>query len=383
MFGRVSPDGQYSELFELGGPLLQAESTDPHCAETVPEEANVVAMRISSPILGGGLVEAIPDTTLSVLLASQPPDVRGRIHWVQALEDAAGPPRAGRFGFKAQIATVLSFSAKATRDELGLTNRFFPEENAPNGDPARSTPCDPYPDPEIRSDASGLDFVDRVADFQRLLAPPPQTPRSGMTGEKVFHRIGCTDCHTPLLRTADTPGMPPALRAREVRAYSDFLLHDMDDAADGIRQGSAGRTEMRTTPLWGFRIRFPVFHDGRVSGETVEERARRCIELHQGQGAASRDRFEQLSDTEQTALLAFLNALGRAEFDADGDNDVDADDVPLLVAQMHGPDARNCSADDRCAIVDVDQNGTVDLVDFALMQRAFSGPQTASALVVP
>ncbi len=376
MFGRVTDDGHYSDLAELGGPLLQAEFTNPDCAETIPEEANVVATRLTSSVLGGGLIEAIPAATLEALAAAQAPQVRGRVHLM-------APGVVGKFGFKAHIATLLAFSGKATRDELGLTNRFFPEENAPNGDLARATPCDALPDPEIRPDASGLDFVDRITDFQRLLAPPPQTPRSGLRGQKIFEEIGCAECHTPVITTDSAAELSPVLRQREARAYSDFLLHDMGDAGDGIQQDNAQRSEMRTTPLWGFRIRFPVFHDGRVTGQSMRERATGSISWHRGQGTAARDAFNALSPSDQDALVAFLDSLGRVEFDADGDNDIDVADVPLFSQHMNGPAALSCNLEEHCAIVDVDQSGTVDLVDFALLQRAFTGPVMASAMVVP
>lgn len=376
MFGRVTDDGHYSDLAELGGPLLQAEFTNPDCAEAIPEEANVVATRLTSSVLGGGLIEAIPTATLEALAAAQAPQVRGRVHVV-------APGVAGKFGFKAHMATLLAFSGKASRDELGLTNRLFPEENAPNGDLARATPCDNLPDPEIKPDASGLDFVDRITDFQRLLAPPPQTPRSGLRGEKIFETIGCAECHAPVALTDRSAELAPILRGREARVYSDFLLHDMGDAGDGIQQGNAQRSEMRTTPLWGFRIRFPVFHDGRVTGQSMRERATGSISWHRGQGTAAREAFNALSQSDQDALVAFLDSLGRVEFDADGDNDIDVADVPLFSQHMHGPANTTCNVEERCAIVDVDQSGTIDLVDFALLQRAFTGPVMASAMVVP
>lgn len=383
MFGRMTDDGHYSELAELGGPLHQAEFTNPECVETIPEEANVITTRITSSVLGGGLSESVSDAALEALAAAQPEAVRGRVNWVKPLEDAAGGRRAGRFGFKSQMATLFSFSAKAARDELGLTNRLFPDENAPNGNLARATPCDGYPDPEVKPDASGLDFVDRITDFQRFLAPPPQTPRSGMKGEAVFQRIGCADCHVPLLQTEKATHVPTALRGREVRAYGDYLLHDMGEAADGIQQGDAKRGEMRTTPLWGFRVRFPAFHDGRVTGATVKERALGCIEWHRGQATASRERFAKLPKGEQDSLIRFLDSLGRSEFDSDGDNDVDVADWPAFLTAMSGPGKNDCSPEVSCAVVDVDQNGSVDLADVALLQRAFCGPQMASALVVP
>ena len=103
--------------------------------------------------------------------------------------------RVGRFGWKAQIPTLLSFSADAALNEMGITNRFLEDDNDPNGD--TDPLCDDTMlDPELPQDqVTGLYFTDRVALFQRYMAAPPQTPRSGMTGEVIFDSIGCTGCH--------------------------------------------------------------------------------------------------------------------------------------------------------------------------------------------
>src|SRR5690606_1583781 len=161
-------------------------------------------------------------------------------------EDEPGAPlRAGRFGWKAQVATVLTFSADAAQNEMGLSNRFLPFDNAPNGDLDLLALCDTVPEPEDGPDEEGLHFIDRITDFQRYIAPPPQTPKSGMTGEAIFISIGCAKCHIPEWTTRNDGDLEDAIRGKTIKPYSDFLLHDMGELGDGIVQGDAMELEMR------------------------------------------------------------------------------------------------------------------------------------------
>ena len=383
MFGRADENG-FDPLKRLGGPLLQGGAIRPECAEHMPREANVSAERMTTSALGAGLIEAVSDSSIARLAESSSTDITGRVHWVTALEDTPGSAkRVGRFGWKCQIATVLSFSAVAARNELGFTNHLLPTESAPNGNRSLIEKCDSVPDPEDRPDSAGFTYVDRVTHFQRYLAAPPQTPRSGMKGERVFDRIGCAACHVATLRTADDPSLEAALRHRPFKPYSDFLLHDMGRLGDGIVQGDATGREFRTTPLWGFRFRFPVMHDGRVSGATLAERAIRCIEAHDGEAGPSMRAYRELSKQERNQLIAFLDSLGRVEFDQDGDNDVDLHDWSFFVGCSTRPAEGKYSPDDRCRMADIDGDGDVDLVDFAVLQQAFTGSLYGSVMAVP
>jgi len=383
MFGRADESG-FDPLRELGGPILQAESIRPECAEQIPREANVIAQRITTSVLGGGLIEAIPDAAIEALATADSARRTGRVHRVKVVGPGqASLRRVGRFGWKSQFATLEDFSASAALNELGITNRLFPQEAPPGGDAALAQRCDAVPDPEDRPDDTGHDYIDLVTAFQRYLAPPPQTPRSSTSGERIFHRIGCADCHTPSFVTGKDSAIEPRLRGHTIRPYSDFLLHDMGPLGDGIQQGEAGRFELRTTPLWGFRIRFPVLHDGRIAAASLHDRASRAIQAHAGEGAAAAAAFQKLAAAEQRQLIAFLDSLGRVEFDLDGDNDVDVADHAACTAFRSGPRASACSPDDRCALCDVEQDGDVDLVDHALLQRAFTGEIYGSTLVVP
>lgn len=368
----------FDPLVEKGGSLLQAQGINGTCIEQVPPEANVTAHRLTNSTLGFGLVEAIPDADL---LANEAvgPGISGKAHMVEAFEDPPmSPLRVGRFGWKCQVATVLTFSADAALNEMGLTNRFIVTENDPNGDdPPTLGECDTVADPEDGPDINGLHFIDHVTNFQRFLAAPPQTPRSGMSGESIFNAIGCADCHIPQFMTSNDPGLEDAIRNKPVRAYSDFLLHDMGTLGDGIEQGMASGRELRTTPLWGLRMRDPLIHDARVTGGTFASRITAAIGWHnapfseaQPAGAA----FAALSQSDKDKVIAFLDSLGRAEFDADGNNSIDESDFADFVACFTGP-TPTYTPDDACSVHDIDQDGDVDNDDYALFLQAYEPVQ--------
>lgn len=366
-FGYDDGKGTFDPLNALGGSLLQAGAIDPAVAEVIPTQANVTASRVTPSALGAGLIEAIDDADISANETSPPSAaVSGRVHWVQPLEDPSGPMRAGRMGWKAQVATVLTFSGDAAQNELGFTNRLLPTESAPNGNTTLLATWDTVPDPEDGPDANGLDFIDRITHFQRYLAAPPQTPKSGMAGEAIFDAVGCADCHVSTWQTKNDPALEAAIRNQTIKPYSDFLLHDTGLASDFIADGTASGQEIRTPSLWGVRNRDPLWHDGRVVGGTLETRMLGpggIIELHAVFGAESRpsaQAFQALSSADQLAVVAFLDSLGRREFDSNGDGALNQTDLAaFLLAQGNGP----YTADDPEAVFDINQDGFVDNVD--------------------
>ena len=358
--------------------LLQEFAVSEFCKEHVPASANFTAIRMTNSSMAFGMVEAIPDAAIAAL--EDPTDangdgVSGRIHWVQPLEEpnASAPLRAGRFGWKAQVATVLSFSADATRNEMGITNRLIMQENAPNGDTARLAVCDPVAEPEDVPDTQGFAFIDRVTHFQRYLSVPPQTPKSGMTGETVFVNVGCAKCHVPEWTTSTSPALEDAIRGKVIRPYCDFMLHDMGLQGDGVTDGYASETELRTPTLWNLRTRDPMMHNGAAAGGTFSDRVRTAIGLHgpYGEAADSAAAFAALPEGDKAALVAFLNSLGRVEFDATGDGHVTVLDfvdfrAAFVAGGFVGPDSP-------AAVHDIDQDHDIDLADFALFVQAYEG----------
>lgn len=372
-FGRQDKFG-FDPLADLGGSLLQAQAISDTCRELIPEEANVTALRVTPPIFGAGLVESIADADIVANATNPPPGVGGIVHMVSSFEDPPGSQlRVGRFGWKAQVATLLTFSADALLNEMGITNRFIPLENAPNGNQTLLASCDTVPDPEDGPDGSGFHFIDRVTDFQRFLAQPPQTPKSGMSGEALFNQVGCNACHKAQFVTRNV--VEGALSNRTIQPYSDFLLHNMGILGDGIVQGDAPSNRMRTAPLWGLRVRDPLLHDASVGGGTFADRIRTVVTRHGMSGSeavASSAAFAALFPEEQDAIIAFLDSLGRAEFDHDGDGGVDIADFVAFKACYLDP-GQNYSPDDPCAVSDIEQDGDVDGEDYALFLTAYDG----------
>ena len=145
---------------------------------------------------------------------------------------------------------------------------------------------------------------------------------------------------------------------------------------DGIVQGDATELLMRTPPLWGVRTRTQLLHDGRAGLEMGEDtlpgRVHRAIIEHDGEASAARDAYLLLSRKEQNSLFAFMDSLGRAEFDYNGDEKIDEADFTVFASCFTGP-GDFYTPDDFCSIGDVEQDGDVDLDDFNLFLTVYEG----------
>ena len=297
----MTVNGKFDSLDSLGGSLLQENAITPEAQEFVPSIANVVIHRNSTPLFGLGLIDAIPDSEIVRNAKAYPNEhIKGRVGWVTDV--VSGKRMAGRFGWKAQQATVLGFAADAYRNEMGVTNRYFPTENAPNGDLVRLAKTDFVQDPED-APATGLADFEKVANFMLFLAAPPVTKPTPATasGKMLFDVAACSLCHTPTMRTGYSK--IAALNNKEVRLYSDLLLHDMGSLGDGIVQETATGRDFRTAPLWGIAQSAPYLHDGRAV--TIDE----AIKGHEGEGKVSKDRYLKMTKAQQKLLTDFVLSL--------------------------------------------------------------------------
>lgn len=305
-FGRTV-NGVFDPLANLGGSLIQDHGIGAvHTgngdftfnAEVVPSEANVTASRITTPLFGLGLVDAVPDAELleiARLEAALAPRTAGTPSMTTDI--TTGATRVGRFGWKAQNPTLFQFAGDAYLNEMGVTSPQFPNENCPQGDCAALV----YnPVPTLNNDGADVTLF---ADFMSMLSPPPRgdITRQVTQGNVVFIAIGCASCHTTTLVTGSSP--IAALSRKAFHPYSDFLLHDMGGLGDGIVQGNATGALMRTAPLWGVRGRALLLHDGRAT--SIEA----AVLAHDGQGRRARDRYAGLNAGNRQALVAFLNSL--------------------------------------------------------------------------
>ena len=297
--------GEFRALNPAGDTLIHLFSVPAHaCQPMIPEDANVVAHRMPIPVFGAGLVEAIPDETLRAL--EDPFDrngdgVRGRASIV--IDLATGERRVGRFGWKAQHATLLAFAADAYLNEMGITNDLLQREYAYDVSNEQMRRCDQMPDPEDkRNPKTGRRGIDNFEAFMRFLAPVARGPIDAVVrdGERIFGAIGCAACHVPALTTG--PSSNPLFNRRAVPLFSDLLLHDIG-TGDGIPQAVAKPEEIRTPALWGLRLRRPLLHDG--SAATIED----AIVRHQQEAELARRGFLQLSPDDRGRLLAFLRSL--------------------------------------------------------------------------
>jgi CxxC motif-containing protein (DUF1111 family) len=234
------------------------------------------SLRMSTSLLGLGLVEDVPDDELQALARSN----GGQVLEVAVLENP-GLRRVGRFGWKCQHASLLSFAADGEFGEKGITNRIFTGGQKP-----------PFED----VDEDGSEDIDAYARFMRATKAPGRSADASSnqvrSGERVFLAIGCGSCHVPTLFTAKEVFHP----------YGDFLLHDVG-TGDGIVQGAAPPNKFRTAALWGLRARSRLLHDGRALTPGA------AIQAHHVEAEETRERFNGLSDQDRAALLAFLASL--------------------------------------------------------------------------
>ena len=299
-----------------GGSLINDRATDAAIQERVPGAEDIRTFRMSTNTLGNGFVEAINSNTLVAIANAQPGQSGGRIAGqviqIPVLE-ASGAVRVGRFGWKNQHASLLSFSADAYLNEMGITNRFFPTENTSLGRPVDAFDRSLVPDPE---DADKND-IDTFAAFMRATKAPPRDPALANTfdavaGSNLFNQIGCNICHTPSITTAAVGTVinggaftvPDALGNKIIHPFGDFLLHDIG-TGDGIVQngGQSTRNKLRTQPLWGVRTHDRHMHDGATL--TFNE----SILRHAGEATGVINRYRSLTAAQQTRIVAFLKSL--------------------------------------------------------------------------
>jgi len=303
-FGAIV-NGVFDPLTQLGGSLIQSQGIGPagscdFVGETVPSSANVVSSkRRTTPLFGLGLVDAVPESTFHYVARIESvlfPSEAGRTATVHDI--AHNRNAVGRFGWKNQNPTLHQFSGDAYINEMGITNPEFPNENCPQGDCASLAACNPRPD--LNDDGTDVALF---TDFMTLLAPPPRARlgAQAVAGKAIFASVGCTHCHWATFRTGYHP--VDSLSGTVFHPYSDFLLHDMGSLGDGIVVADGQGNEFRTAPLWGISAVKLYLHDGRAT--TIAD----AILAHDGQGRRARDRFANLSSSDQAALVAFVNAL--------------------------------------------------------------------------
>src|SRR5579863_7761099 len=300
--------------------------------ERVPETETIRTFRLSLNLLGDCFVEALADQTLIDLAAqeckSSHRKICGQVLEVPIVE-APGQMSVGRFGWKDQHASLLSFAADAYLNEMGITNRLQPDEV--------TKLCNTVSEPNDTPGPDGLSDIDHFARFIRATKAPARDSELAngavaKQGSGVFDKIGCAICHAETLTTAPagtkinggTFTIPAALGSTTFHPYGDFLMHDVG-TGDGILQATrehygnkvfqmmsgylskqdfeSSRNKIRTAPLWGVRLRPRLMHDG--SSLTFRD----AIQRHGGEAGHISKKFEKLKREDQEAIIEFLKSL--------------------------------------------------------------------------
>lgn len=299
-----------------GGSLIQSRAIDASIQERLLDGNEVRTFRTSLNTLGDGFVECIDDETLIAIANNQPAALRGAFFLVPVLE-APGVTRVGRFGWKNQHASLMSFSADAYLNEMGITSPLLPADNSSNGIPVAAFDTVSEPEDPAGEQQGFGEGVEAFARFMRATKAPPrdETLAANMDtilGGEIFNSIGCAVCHVPTIVTSP-PGavinggaftVPAALGNKRIHPFSDFLLHDIG-TGDGIVQngGQETRNQLRTPPLWGLRTRNRLMHDG----ESLTRHE--AILRHAGQATPVINNYNALNASQKSQLLTFLNSL--------------------------------------------------------------------------
>jgi len=272
-----------------------------------PADGLQTSLRVAPALVGMGLLEAVPEQALCVRVDPDDRDhdgISGRMNRVPSAQ--SGRVELGRFGWKAEQASVLDQTAAAFVGDMGITSRLFASENH-TAQQAGCADAASGGTPEL-DDA----VLDSVVLYVRTLALPARRDRERpdvVRGEWLFATAGCTSCHTPTLTTADD-AVPRELSARTIHPYSDLLLHDLGPRLSDQRPSfQAEGSEWRTAPLWGIGL---VERVSGGSGFLHDGRARDLPEAvlwHGGEAEPAKLRFVRMRAADRLALIAFLESL--------------------------------------------------------------------------
>jgi CxxC motif-containing protein (DUF1111 family) len=267
--------------------------------------------RVAPPMIGLGLLEAIPDEAILANADAQAKaknGIAGRPNRVW--DDAQQKTVLGRFGWKAGQPNLNQQNVHAFSGDMGLTTSLRPVDDCTDAQTAcKQAPNGNGPDgePEVSDNILRL-----VLFYSRNLAVPARRDVSApevLAGKNLFFQAGCQSCHTPKYTTAANAA-EPELANQVIRPYSDLLLHDMGDGlADHRSEFQASGRDWRTPPLWGIGL------TQAVSGHTQflhDGRARNLLEAvlwHGGEAAAAQQQVLSFNAEQRAALLAFLNSL--------------------------------------------------------------------------
>jgi CxxC motif-containing protein (DUF1111 family) len=267
--------------------------------------------RVAPPMIGLGLLEAIPDEAILANAEAQAREkngIAGRPN--QVWDDAQQKTVLGRFGWKAGQPNLNQQNVHAFSGDMGLTTSLRPFDDCTESQvDCKRAPSGNGPDgePEVSDNILRL-----VLFYSRNLAVPARREVNSpqvLAGKNLFFQAGCQSCHTPKYTTAANAA-EPELASQVIRPYTDLLLHDMGEGlADNRSEFKASGRDWRTPPLWGIGLTETVnghtqfLHDGRAR-DLLE-----AVLWHGGEAQAAQRQVLSFNAEQRAALLAFLNSL--------------------------------------------------------------------------
>ncbi|MFV0249270.1 MAG: di-heme oxidoredictase family protein [Tenacibaculum sp.] len=304
-FGQTDSTG--NKYLHLGGPQLQNRALPGYEPESIPKGASF--SKFTPPAVTGlGFLQYLSDK--DILDMSDPNDadgdgISGVPNW-STLKEYVTPLRNAvvkngkyihRFGKKASVYNLLQQTIDAYNQDIGITSIF--------------SLTDTYSGLSIDPEISSQTIRNVVFYLETLKAPIPRDQENPKVkkGKAIFTDINCATCHKPKLTTAYSP--IEALSFKEFYPYTDLLLHDMGpELDDGYTEGSALTSEWRTPPLWGLGLspasqggQYFLMHDGRAN--SIEQ----AIIMHGGEAESSKNKYQNLSQSDKDMLIKFLESL--------------------------------------------------------------------------
>jgi CxxC motif-containing protein (DUF1111 family) len=294
-------------------PTINGRTTgNPQCPTVIPDYDPVRTQPLQATALfGAGWVDLISDKAITHNRRAR--QTRGAVRElgmefenvpvgrVRTLDDG----RVGKFGWKAQFASLDEFVAAACANELGLGTPTM-EQARPLAAPNRIS----VPDLDATQFRQLVSFVKMLPKPVETEPTSPADRAAAARGKELFSSVGCAACHVP-----DLGGVKGV--------YSDFLLYTLDDPAPPGSSGGSSYVvdppvqlnlpprpdadpkpeEWKTPALWGVADSAPYWHDG--SADTLPA----AILRHRGDGKGVTAKYQQLSTSDQAAVVAFLKTL--------------------------------------------------------------------------
>jgi CxxC motif-containing protein (DUF1111 family) len=289
------------------GPQLQNRALPGYMPEQLP--ARTPFASFTPPANTGlGFLELVSEDDLLAMAAANatnPDGVRGHPNWAALPSFVSPNPNSytqngryiTRFGKKAATYNLFHQTIQAYNQDIGITSTF--------------NPSDVYSNEDIDPEVSDKTVRDVIFYLQTLKAPVQRNQRDPdvIQGVALFTQVGCESCHKQTLKTGFSP--VEALSNKQFHPFTDLLLHDMGPGLDdGLIEGTSKTSEWRTPPLWGLGLsknsqggKYFLLHDGRA--KSIDE----AIEMHGGEAATSKKKFNALKAAERQQLIKFLESL--------------------------------------------------------------------------